>query len=633
MQAKAIVVATGLAVSLSGWARATEAPLTVAPGEVDHRSVVRGSCPTFHWSEVEAAEGYELAILRFERDGERGRGERTRELYRVRLPGRVQGWTPTVERCLEPGARYAWAVRALAGDQAGPWSEARIFEIAGEPTIAEVEQALSVLRRWLDRDDPAVSDPPDQLGGVDPAPPEALPADRPPTAREDAGGFTSEHLLGGPSNPHQRPAPAAPAVAPPPGVASMTMDNQLHLGSATHVFKEGELLLWEDGAAAITSLGRDALGQNTTGINDTAVGALALHANTDGSNNTAVGASAMHEMIDGTDNTAVGYEALGSSLSGVRNTAVGASALHATMGSGNTALGYDAMGENITGLANTAVGALALHEGTTGSGNTAVGIEALGRTTGSNNVAVGAFAMHDNASGADNSALGRRSLRVNVNGAENVGVGVDALFGNTSGSRNTGVGPGAGLNATTGNDNIYVGSGAEGVAAEGNTIRIGGTTVGTGAGQQSRVFINGIRGVSVANATTVLIDANTGQLGTVSSSRRHKEDIRDMDDASRRLLELRPVTFRFKEAPLETGRAERERPLEYGLIAEEVADSFPELVVYDEQGQPQTVKYHLLSTLLLNELQRLDQQSRDLEERLREQNKDLERLRRKGARR
>jgi hypothetical protein len=93
---------------------------------------------------------------------------------------------------------------------------------------------------------------------------------------------------------------------------------------------------------------------------------------------------------------------------------------------------------------------------------------------------------------------------------------------------------------------------------------------------------------------------SSGQLGTVVSSRRFKEEIRDMADLTERLLELRPVVFRYKQE-VQSG----ERPLEYGLIAEEVAEVFPELVVYDEEGQPFAVKYHLLSSMLLNELKKL----------------------------
>ena len=100
----------------------------------------------------------------------------------------------------------------------------------------------------------------------------------------------------------------------------------------------------------------------------------------------------------------------------------------------------------------------------------------------------------------------------------------------------------------------------------------------------------------------MLIDS-LGQLGTTSSSARYKEDIRDLGEVSQRLLSLRPVAFRYK-ADVQEG----ERPVQYGLIAEEVAEVFPELVIYNKDGQPETVAFHILSTLLLNELQRLQRQ-------------------------
>ena len=103
----------------------------------------------------------------------------------------------------------------------------------------------------------------------------------------------------------------------------------------------------------------------------------------------------------------------------------------------------------------------------------------------------------------------------------------------------------------------------------------------------------------VANAIPVLVDS-LGQLGTISSSRRFKEDIEDMGEATEKLLELRPVVFRYKQHKETYGDGV---PLEYGLIAEEVDEVFPDLVIYDEEGRPETVKYHLLSSMLLNELQ------------------------------
>ncbi len=86
-----------------------------------------------------------------------------------------------------------------------------------------------------------------------------------------------------------------------------------------------------------------------------------------------------------------------------------------------------------------------------------------------------------------------------------------------------------------------------------------------------------------------------------------------MDDATERLLDLRPVLFCYKEA-----FANGEKPIQYGLIAEEVAEVFPDLVVYDEEGKPFTVKYHLLSSMLLNELQKQEVDIEELKAKARE---------------
>ena len=96
---------------------------------------------------------------------------------------------------------------------------------------------------------------------------------------------------------------------------------------------------------------------------------------------------------------------------------------------------------------------------------------------------------------------------------------------------------------------------------------------------------------------------SSGELGTISSSRRFKEEIADVGASSELLLGLRPVSFRYRPEALGSG-GDAERALEFGLIAEEVAEVFPELVVYDESGAPYTVRYHLLIPLLLAERQR-----------------------------
>lgn len=109
---------------------------------------------------------------------------------------------------------------------------------------------------------------------------------------------------------------------------------------------------------------------------------------------------------------------------------------------------------------------------------------------------------------------------------------------------------------------------------------------------------------------TVVIDSN-GQLGTVSSSRRFKEDIRDMNDASSGLLRLRPVTYRYAQPYADGGK-----PLDYGLIAEEVAEVYPDLAARGADGQIETVQYQKLTPMLLNELQKQARTILRLESRL-----------------
>jgi Chaperone of endosialidase len=110
---------------------------------------------------------------------------------------------------------------------------------------------------------------------------------------------------------------------------------------------------------------------------------------------------------------------------------------------------------------------------------------------------------------------------------------------------------------------------------------------------------------------------STGKLGTSvaapPSTRRVKDTIRDMDTATSSLLKLRPVTFRYV-----SGHGDSGQTLQYGLIAEEVAEIYPELVVLDKDGQPSGVRYHVLPAMLLNELQRqqrvIEAQTRLLDE-------------------
>lgn len=149
----------GVAMAAVAWA-GQGAPPAVSPGGERSVGTVRDGCPTFSWGAVEGAAEYELVVYRVPAEATAVQPEEGRPVLHERLPGGVTGWTPALERCLEPGGRYAWSVRAQGIDEGSEWSEPRLFEVATAPSIAEVEKALSVLRGYLaDGRDPAVVAP------------------------------------------------------------------------------------------------------------------------------------------------------------------------------------------------------------------------------------------------------------------------------------------------------------------------------------------------------------------------------------------------------------------------------------------------------------------------------------------
>jgi uncharacterized coiled-coil protein SlyX len=335
-----------------------------------------------------------------------------------------------------------------------------------------------------------------------------------------------------------------------------------------------------------TAVGIYSLLSLTDGQFCTGVGAGTLLANT-GDSNTATGAGALLSNTTGTNNTADGTFALFFNTEGSLNTAVGRDALlQNTTGSGNTATGHGALTNNIDADGNTACGFFALHDDTAGAQNTAIGQQALAVNQSDDNTATGFQALLNNTTGFFNTASGVGALQDNDIGAGNTGIGYFALHNNVTGIGYIAIGAGAGTNITGGDNNIYIGN--VGLGGDSDTTRIGLAKV------TQRTFIDGIRGVTtgINNAVNVVIDS-AGQLGTVSSSRRFKTDIKPMDDASGSILALKPVTFRYK--------SQKDAKPQFGLIAEEVAEVNPDLVVRDENGEIYTVRYDAVNAMLLNE--------------------------------
>jgi len=359
-----------------------------------------------------------------------------------------------------------------------------------------------------------------------------------------------------------------------------------------------------------TADGDHALFSITSGVANTAVGWYALSTNTEGNYNTGLGAGALALNTTAESNTAVGTAALILNTGGAQNVAVGSGAMVSNNADDNTAVGGFALENNVAAVTNVAVGVFALQNN-----------DSDGAGTADFNVAVGGFA-----------------LQANVGGARNTAVGAGALEPFTGGDDNTAVGElaGANYNAGTETNNICIGSGTQGVAGENNAIRIGdastsgGIDVLDGGAAANFILIGsdmGSQGIAVASiigfgtvqignglSTTALASScNIGgiynqsfgpadmavrigsdnKLGTVVSSRRFKHDIKPMDKASEAVLALKPVTFHYKSDTTNTSR--------FGLIAEDVAEVSPELVIPDKEGKPLSVRYEDVNVMLLNE--------------------------------
>ena len=336
-----------------------------------------------------------------------------------------------------------------------------------------------------------------------------------------------------------------------------------------------------------TALGSNALASDAEGVVNTAVGWFALSTNVSGTNNTAMGDAALARS-NASFNTAVGSGALENDRSGEANTAAGFTALGENdIGSDNTATGYQALATNSSGSQNTATGFDALVRNTTAGTNTATGFNALfSNTSGPVNTATGAYALYSNTTGQSNVATGVDALYHNQAGHDNTAEGNGALL-NSKGSNNTALGSNAGQNLTTGNNNIIIGANVLGNTGDANVTRIGNTT-------QKKAFIGGIYGKTVASGVGVIVNSS-GQLGTIQSSSRFKDNIKPMDKTSEAILALKPVTFRYKE------ELDPDKTPQFGLIAEEVEKVNPDLVVRDEDGKISTVRYEAVNAMLLNE--------------------------------
>ena len=379
--------------------------------------------------------------------------------------------------------------------------------------------------------------------------------------------------------------------------------------------------------AFTTAEGCNALAFLTTGVGNTAVGWYSLSSVDSNSFNTGVGAGAL-ALNNADSNTAVGTTAMLLNTSGFENVAIGTDALlNNARGSYNDAVGAFALLNNIDGSFNNAFGNEALSQNVHASDNTAIGDLALANNdvTTNNvayfNTAVGAQTLFSNTDGNSNTAVGWQALYFNDTGSFNTANGAFTLFSNMDGGANTANGYGA-LSHNNGSFNTAIGNSAgNNVVSASHVICIGANVAG--ADMSHTCFIGSIRGVTTINsdAMPVLIDS-AGQLGTANSSRRYKTDIKPIENASESILSLKPVSFRYK--------IHKNPTPQFGLIAEEVAEVNPDLVIYDPDGKPYTVRYEAVNAMLLNEFlkehRKVEELTKNFESKLTDQQRQIEAL-------
>jgi hypothetical protein len=202
-----------------------------------------------------------------------------------------------------------------------------------------------------------------------------------------------------------------------------------------------------------------------------------------------------------------------------------------------------------------------------------------------------------------NTAIGAGSLGAMTDAADNTAIGSQSLSGNTTGSSNIAIGALAGQHIVAGSNNVDIG--ASPGLDESNTIRIG--------NGQTATFVAGIDGATSASGVAVFVNSN-GQLGTATSSARYKQDVQDMGAASDVVLKLRPVRFYYRPQYDDGSQL-----LQYGLVAEEVAEVAPGLVQFGADGKPKAVRYHFVNAMLLDQVQRQHRIIEAREVRLKEQ--------------
>lgn len=266
-------------------------------------------------------------------------------------------------------------------------------------------------------------------------------------------------------------------------------------------------------------------------------------------------------------------------------------------------------------------------------GNVFIGNEMASKVTLANyNVIIGYESGSEIIDGVNNVLIGKSAGKLVSGGDNNVFLGIGSGQTVDSGSNNVFIGVEVGTNQampfglgqlphTGANSSICIGYHSD-TNNSSNSITLGtnarsvgdgcftiGAAPGPGViGTISKWNCKGLTGMGAG--ATMIFDTITGDINYNSSSKRYKTNISEsIDFDTSRIYELQPKSFTW----ISNGKRD------YGLIAEDVVEIIPELVLFNTDGNPETINYNGISILLLNEIKRLKQENQNLQTSINEQ--------------
>jgi len=309
-------------------------------------------------------------------------------------------------------------------------------------------------------------------------------------------------------------------------------------------------------------------GMNNNGLYSLFAGAFSGFTATAAHRVVALGYQAGYALTVGTDNVLIGYQA----------------GLGMTSTVGSIGIGYQA-GKTIS----TTIG-------------TFIGYQAGELTTGDNCTFIGYGSGDINSTGANNIGLGENTLGANQTGTDNTAIGFNALAACTS-NQNTAVGSLAGDGATGIAGCVYLGYSAGRTNTTANTLYIENSNTLTdvlifGDFSGDEVIIDG-QASDNTNSRNFYVDGDAGGDGAWNndSDSTLKKDIETIPDALERVMNLRGVTFAWKD-----GREDKRR---MGFLAQEAQEFIPEVV--DGVEGSMSIQYAPVVALLTEAIQ--EQQS------------------------